>query len=61
MNKSDLKIKIVSYLLECIRVKPLIELDEEIANFYESDGGKQTLNGVLDEVYEELKNKYEIE
>ena len=62
MTREELKTVIVTDLLEHLSdAKPLLESNEQVASFYRyHPNGKKELNDALDEVYEELVEKYNI-
>lgn len=62
MTKPELKTAIVKHLLNYLTKKPLLELNEQISTFYDEDpNGKKELNAAMDEVWDELVEKYNVE
>lgn len=61
MKKEELKTIIAKHLLGYLTKKPILELNENVSNFYENDpNGPELLRDAMDEVCEEIISKYDI-
>lgn len=61
MEKKELKTIIAKHLLGYLTKKPILELNENVSDFYDNDpNGPELLSEAMDEVWEELVSKYDI-
>ncbi len=61
MKKEELKTIIVKHLLGYLTKKPILELNENVSDFYDNDpNGREILRDAMDEVWDELVSKYDI-
>ena len=61
MKKEELKTIIVKHLLGYLTKKPILELNENVSDFYDNDpNGREILRDAMDQVWDELVSKYDI-